>query len=404
MSIFFAYRIRQKSPKLCSCSRVSGRCTVIAFVLFGHCCQRPAHCIAMSRVSGAASVVSAPADSAAGSGSSAPSVVIPLPASGKTPAASAFSSGCWFECGAVSELTNIGNAHSVKLACGQCNSSRRCVDAQARADPELKKVLANLKRDQQSTYKEFVRKCRLDSVNGASAEPGRGFWSQPGFYGERAKAAFKALVSYKQVIEDTKQVSLNETIMYPDQAEFVTYHQTWKGMTAEEAKAKWKEDSENPDIERMGSGKDLRIAVRGIPTAVASHVRGQKRSIEASATIENAGHLDIANKRLNSIAGSSSFLETTSAGQHLYGQMQLTGADPGQRGPLVTADDLRSTALAIEETAAPQVVAPSAKPVIDIKKDSGEARISVPNSFLWITYGLNIDHTWITHVPHIDQT
>ncbi len=192
---------------------------------------------------------------------------------------------CWFECGQTAGLYNIGNTRAVKLVCGLCNSSRKALDYQARADKHLRLVLDDLKKNRQATYKQKVRAGRIIPD---SAE-------HPHSAGERAAM----LAEYSQEVQIQSTVSDASEVLWPNRVEYCAYREFWHKLSPEQANAEFEKALRNPDIKVRGTDADPRVPLTGVPRTQGSVSRSFSRRMNVYTGITNQGQLDVAGSRMN---------------------------------------------------------------------------------------------------------
>lgn len=208
---------------------------------------------------------------------------------------------CFFECGANAtscKLVNIGNARSPKMVCPPCVSAKKAIDNQAKGNEQAKKGLAELKNFRNGEYKALVRNSRIDLATGGGVTAA---------HRDRNAILMKTLVQVVNTADTFKEETDTDGALWPDRAEFIGYHQTFKSMTKEEATAKWDADSVDPAIERRGEGAGLRVKVMGIPTSATVSGKRVARGIEAKRTLDSAKDLQAAAKRLRTGGVSNDF-------------------------------------------------------------------------------------------------
>ena len=199
---------------------------------------------------------------------------------------------CWFERGThqqQAKLQNIGTAKCPKMVCPACNSARRAMERQGRDNDEAKKALKDMKDLRQGEWKEMVRNSRLVEVNSDNVMCARK---------QRGELLKKALVQSTGTAETIREDIDTDEALWPDRNDFIGYHQTYKGMTREQAAEKWDTDCSDPAIERRGSGPGLRIKVMGIPTSSSKTSNRVKRGIAATDAVLSAQDLESAIKRM----------------------------------------------------------------------------------------------------------
>ena len=190
---------------------------------------------------------------------------------------------CWFECGAVDGLYNIASAAYPKLSCGFCRASKQALDRQARETPALRTYLNNLIRNQQAEYKQRVRQGRL--------VPG-------GRYGSIDERA-AAISDYAQELVISNQISDNSDVLWPNEAEYVSYKVMWHRMTEAAALAAFKALLNNPDIRKRGTADDPRVPLMGIPRTTATASKTSSRRLGSSSVINTADQMGVAAGRMN---------------------------------------------------------------------------------------------------------
>ena len=210
-------------------------------------------------------------------------------------------SSCFFECGnnaATCKLVNIATAKSPKMVCPPCVSSKKAIDKQGQASKDAAKALKELKEHRQGEWKALVRNSRIDvAVSGGSTAAHR----------ERNALLQKVLVSSTNNAESFKEEADTDGALWPDRAEFISYHKNWKNMTEEQATAKWDIDPVDPAIERRGEGNGLRVKVMGIPTSATVTGKRVARGIEAKRTLESNQDLAEAAKRMRTASVANDF-------------------------------------------------------------------------------------------------
>lgn len=234
---------------------------------------------------------------------------------------------CWFECGTRStpdsKLINMGTAKYPRMVCGQCLSAKRALDGQARANVENKAALKELRDLRQGAYKELVRSSRIQRQR-----PGSGGHSEEHL---RRKALLgNVFVEYQSAAQSYKREEEASGDIWPDRQEFIGYHTTFKGMTREEATAKWTQDSQDPAIEKRGTGSGLRLRVMAIPTSNSITGKRVSRAVQSQQAVDSASSLEAAAKRLRAGALSNDFAIA-------FGSTQPTGQRSSASGPAAVA-------------------------------------------------------------------
>ena len=191
---------------------------------------------------------------------------------------------CWFECGTVKGLLNIGNTRSQKWVCGPCNGSRRGLDNQARGNAQVKRELDRLKNAQQSEYKRKVRSARIVSQD----ELDRGVIGVTS-RGDRREVH----TSFRSEVVASVSVNDSAGVMWPNRWEWIWLHKDRYAMTDHQAIEKWDNAvATYPDHCKRGSGPGLRMAFQDIPRTDGVASRGVKRSLEQIGVVDTQGDFD----------------------------------------------------------------------------------------------------------------
>jgi hypothetical protein len=101
-----------------------------------------------------------------------------------------------------------------------CNGARRGLEAQGRTNPQVKTTLALMKKQEVSTWKGLVKATRV-KPDGSSVGV------------DSVAARSDAIGHFTAIAEHSMSVASEQTVMWPDQGEFVSYHMMFKSMTRE---------------------------------------------------------------------------------------------------------------------------------------------------------------------------
>ena len=256
-----------------------------------------------------------------------------------TPGSGQLSMRCWFECGTSLPMSNIATDRHPKYACRPCTNAKRALDLLARKDKAIKAELEDLKRNRAAEYKLKVISSRLRDPAEPPTCPGVG----------SLEARTSMLGSYHEEFKQHVAVKVEGAVKWCDEGEFMAHFKYQKNWTEADAKAKWDADIANPDIQKVGSIANPRIAVRDIPRTVGEFQISQARGITGASSIRGAADLRAANQRMSSLNPDVTAPLFARVGGAVLGSGAASGEASGSSlGAIISEESMQGSNLKID--------------------------------------------------------
>ncbi len=240
---------------------------------------------------------------------------------------------CYFECGpryAISQLTNMGNARCVRWVCNPCNNARKAIECAAKKDAAFRKQISDMRTNNPVEWKAKVRALRIRPDAGSEGVESR--------FDRRA-----AVAHFAQSMRQFLCVRDDIPLLWLSRPRFLCHQKNVEGLTDDEAKTRWTQALQDPDVAKRGQGEQAEVAVRGIPQTVGSRGREYNRAVHSGELITSADAEQDAFARMTAVGNNRTLTDQDMLG--VGGELFRTGASASSIGPEIPHDQFPSVAV-----------------------------------------------------------